>query len=199
MLKIGLTGGIGSGKSTVCKVFSTLGVPVYQADEKAKALIAGDPDLKKSIIKEFGPEAFTPDGYNSLYIAGIVFNNKLQLQKLNSIIHPFVACDFIEWCKFYQHVPYIIQEAAILFESGAASLMDYTIVVDSPELLRIKRVMKRDLLNKEAVQMRINNQWPAEKIRALADWVIENDDINLILPQLLKLHNHLLTIASTHA
>jgi dephospho-CoA kinase len=199
MLKIGLTGGIGSGKSTVCKVFEALTVPVYHADEKAKALINVNPDLKKSIVSEFGPESFNNQGYNTAFIGRLVFNKKELLNTLNRIVHPFVAEDFILWCQANKNYPYTLQETAILFESGAAALMDYSIVVDAPESLRIKRVIDRDRSSKEEVQARISNQWPAEKIRSLADWVIENDDKNLVLPQILKIHNNILKLIKTHA
>jgi dephospho-CoA kinase len=198
MLKVGLTGGIGSGKSTVSNVFKALGVPVYMADQKAKALIDSTKELQASIITQFGLKAFTSTGYNTSYIAEKVFNNKNLLEKLNRIIHPYVANDFLVWCKSYQNSPYIIKEAAILFESNAAKLVDYTIVVDAPESLRIKRVTRRDNISEKAVKQRISQQWPTGKITSMADWVIRNDDNELILPQLLKLHNHILTIAKAN-
>jgi dephospho-CoA kinase len=198
MLKVGLTGGIGSGKSYVCKIFSALGIAIYPADQQAKLLIKTNTDIKNAIISEFGPESFTDKGYNSIFIASLVFNNSDLLKKLNQIIHPFIAVDFLDWCKNHNHESYIIQEAAILFESKAVRLVDYSIVVDAPEEIRIKRVMARDHIDRESVKIRMQNQWSAGKIRSLADWIIENDDKKLILPQILNLHNQLITISNTH-
>ena len=194
MLKVGLTGGIGSGKSTVSKVFEILGVPVYYADDKAKSLINSNEILKQHLVDAFGPETFTSRGYNTKYIAAMVFSNKQLLHKLNSIVHPFVALDFNEWSSGYSHLHYTIQETAVLFESSAFQLMDFTVVVDAPESLRIQRIIQRDGLTESEIRQRMNNQWPAGKIISFADWVIENDDKNLILPQIIKLHNHLLNL-----
>ena len=194
MLKIGLTGGIGSGKSTVSKVFETFGVPVYMADQRSKFLIETDSDLKKTLKREFGENTYTQHGYNTAYIAGIVFNNKDLLTKLNSIVHPYVADDFEKWYIAYEHKPYILQESAILFESGAS----VHIFVEAPESLRIKRVTERDRISEDDVRLRMQHQWHADKIRLLADWVIKNDDNTLLLPQLIKLHNNLLYICKVH-
>jgi dephospho-CoA kinase len=198
MLKVGLTGGIGSGKSIVCKVFSALGIPVYAADEKAKSIIQTNGELKELLIGTFGSKAYTAKGYNTSFISGIVFHNELLLHTLNSIVHPFVESDFMRWCENNQQLPYVIQEAAILFESGANKLMDYTLFIDAPDAVRIQRVMSRDRLSEPEVRMRMQSQWPTEKIRLLADWIICNDDKKLILPQILKVHNHLLTISKAH-
>ncbi len=198
MLKIGLTGGIGSGKSVVSQVFSQLGVPVYNADHMAKILVQTNHKLKKAIVAKFGEKSFTEQGYNTAYIAQLVFNNDNLLRALNKIIHPVVADDFINWCRQQGEKAYVLQEAAILFESRAADLMDYSIVVDAPLELRIERVITRDHCSKESVEMRIKNQWPADKIRALADWVIENDDKQLILPQILNIHKQLISISESH-
>ncbi len=198
MLKVGLTGGIGSGKSIVSQVFSTLGIAVYPADQKAKILIQSDANLKQAIIGEFGAEAFTNKGYNTPFMTGLVFRDKTLLEKLNHIVHPYVVKDFLFWCEQHQKEAFVLEEAAILFESGAADLMDYTIVVDAPEAIRIIRVMERDQISRESVEVRMKNQWPAEKIRTLADWVIKNDDIQLLLPQILNLHKQLITISNSH-
>jgi len=194
MLKIGITGGIGSGKSTVCKIFSVLGIPVYRADKMAKFFINEVSEIRENIIKEFGADAYTPDNYNSKYISKIVFGNKSKLKKLNSIIHPYVAQDFLSWAKMQKGTKYILQEAAILFESGADQNMDYTIVVNAPPDMRIQRIIERDGLSKNMIEQRMKNQWPTEKIRALADWVIENDENHLLLPQVLSIHEQLISI-----
>jgi dephospho-CoA kinase len=194
MLKIGITGGIGSGKTTVCKIFSVLGIPVYRADRMAKIFVNEVSEIREGIIREFGAEAYTPDTYNSKYISKIVFGNKRKLKKLNSIIHPYVAQDFLSWANKQKNTKYLLKEAAILFESGADQNMDYTIVVNAPLDLRIQRIIERDGLSKNMIEQRMKNQWPTEKIRALADWVIENDENHLLLPQVLSIHEQLISL-----
>ncbi len=193
MLKIGITGGIGSGKSTVCKIFSILGVPVYHADSRAKILIDEVPDIKAAIVEEFGTESFTHDTYNLKYMSELVFGRKEYLHKLNSIIHPYVQKDFVEWSSQHENSKYILEEAAILFESGANKNLDYVIVMDAPLKDRMKRISERDHLSEEMILKRIENQWPADKILGLADWIIRNDDKHLILPQILSIHDQLIT------
>lgn len=188
MLKVGITGGIGSGKSIVCKVFKALQVPVYNADQRAKILVETNPEVRSQIIKIFGKNAYLGSKYNRKYIAGKVFNNKILLDKLNSIIHPRVEKDFNEWVKKY-NTHYVIEEAAILFESGADKAMDHTMVVDAPEKLRISRIRERDGLSEDEIYERMQNQLPADKLRSLADWVIDNNDKVLVLPQILQLHH----------
>lgn len=192
MLKIGVTGGIGSGKSLVCRIFSLLGVPVYNADERARILVHEDVELKKNLIAEFGPDAYLNDEYNRKYIAAVVFNEKQKLEKLNRLIHPAVAKDFMQWMRYNITAPYIIKEAAIIFESGGDKQLDGIVAVDAPEDIRINRVSKRDDLSAEDVKKRINNQWPADKIRSLADWIIDNDNKKLILPGIINIHNQLI-------
>lgn len=191
MLKIGITGGIGSGKSIVCSVFRLLGVPVYHADDRAKYLMENDIDIRTQIISLFGDEAYNGSNYNRKYIASLVFTNDSLLTKLNNIVHPYVANDFILWTELFKESAYVIEEAAILFESGAGKKMDYNILVDAPEEQRIKRVMKRDNLTEEEVRIRINKQISTDKIRHLVDWIIVNNNKQLILPQILKIHSQL--------
>jgi dephospho-CoA kinase len=193
MLKIGITGGIGSGKSTVCKIFSVLGIPIYRADNVAKKIANEVSVIKESIIKEFGAEAYTDNIYNAKYLGELVFNNTKKLQKLNSIIHPYVAQDFINWAENQKGTKYLLKEAAILFESGANQNLDYTIVVNAPLDLRIQRIIERDGLSEEMIKKRMKNQWSTEKITALADWVIENDEKHLLLPQVLSIHDQLIS------
>lgn len=190
MLKVGITGGIGSGKSIICEVFKSLNVPVYNADKKAAQLVETNPQIRSEIINEFGDQSYTGSGYNRKYIAEKVFNDKSLLNKLNRIIHPAVAEEFYQWMENYK-VPYVIEEAAILFESGANEKMDEVIVVDAPEDLRISRVMRRDGLSRKDIKARVLNQWPTDKLLALADWIIDNSDKTLVLPQILKIHNTL--------
>ncbi len=197
MLKLGVTGGIGSGKSITCRIFSTLGVPVYNADEKAKLLVNTDEDIRNTIIREFGSESFTNSTYNRQFIASVVFKDKKKLQLLNRIIHPAVEKDFKNWYR-KQDYYYIIHEAAILFESGTDKFMDYTLLIDAPENYRIDRVTKRDKTTQKEVALRLKNQWPADKISKMADWVIVNDGKTLILPQILKIHHYLIQLEKSY-
>jgi dephospho-CoA kinase len=186
MLKIGLTGGIGSGKSTVAKIFETLGIPVYYADDAAKELMNTDPDLKELIIKNFGSNVYTDNKLNRSYLASIVFADKLKLEILNSLTHPATINAANEWIAL-QKGPYIIKEAALLFESDSHKHLDAIIGVSSPIALRMKRVMQRDNLTEEDVQKRINRQMDeAEKMRR-CDYIIHNDESTLLIPQVLAL------------
>jgi dephospho-CoA kinase len=191
VLKVGITGGIGSGKTIICQVFKSLQVPVYNADQRAMTLVETDAEIRYQIIQEFGEKSFTDSGYNRKFIADIVFNDSTLLGKLNQIIHPAVAKDFNKWAENI-NAPYVIEEAAILFESGANEIIDDVIVVDAPEDLRISRIQKRDGLKEEEIRDRVHNQWPTDKLRVLADWVIENNDNVLVLPQILNIHHTLL-------
>jgi dephospho-CoA kinase len=191
VLKIGITGGIGSGKSIICKVFKALQVPVYNADQRAKILVETSPEIRSQIRKAFGENSYVGSKYNRTYIAGKVFNNRILLDKLNTIIHPAVMKDFHEWTKQY-NVPYLIEEAAILYESGANRALDHIIVVDAPEILRVSRIRKREGFSDDEIHERMQNQLPADKLRSLADWVIDNNDKVLVLPQILQLHHTLL-------
>lgn len=193
MLKIGITGGIGSGKSTVCHIFNVLGIPVYRADEMAKIFVHDVAGIREKIIHEFGTDAYKQNIYNSKYISKIVFNNRNKLQKLNAIIHPYISQDFLKWTEKQKGAKYLLKEAAILFESGANQNLDYTIVVNAPLDLRIQRIIDRDGFSESMIRKRMKNQWPTEKIRALADWVIENDEKHLLLPQVLSIHDQLIS------
>lgn len=186
MLKIGLTGGIGSGKTTVAKIFETLGVPVFYADDAAKKLMNTDEDIKKSIIKNFGKESYKNNELDRKYIASIVFNDTEKLQLLNSLTHPATIKDSEKWVK-KQTAPYIIREAALLFESGANKKLDYVIGVYAPQHIRVKRVMDRDHSSAEEVMKRINRQLEEEEKMKLCDFVITNNDQELVLPQVIAL------------
>lgn len=187
MLKIGITGGIGSGKSTVCRVFSALGIPVFEADRIAKELMNTSREIHEKLVNLFGASVYLPDQtIDRKYLAGIVFNNPSLLAQLNAIVHPVVRQTFFDWCD-KQKSPYIIHEAAILFESGFYKMMDKTITVVTSENERIQRVMKRDGLTLELVKERIRNQWTDEERIKLADFVIGNNDNELIIPQIIEI------------
>ena len=187
MIKVGITGGIGSGKSTVCKVFKVLGIPVFEADQVARQLMNYDAKVRIQLINLFGSSVYLPDQtIDRKFLSGIVFNNPSLLADLNSIVHPAVRNAFDDWCQ-NQQSPYVLQEAAILFESGFYKLMDKTIVVDTDEAERIQRVMKRDGTSEEQVRERIRNQWTDEQRIKLADFVINNNDNELIIPQIVKI------------
>jgi len=190
MLRIGLTGGIGSGKSTVCKIFELLGIPVYNADDAAKRLMNTNEELKNSIISYFGTESYTDEGLNRKHLASVVFNNNEKLDLLNSLTHPATIKDAEEWIK-KQKSPYIIKEAALLFESGAAEHLDYVIGVYAPEDLRIKRVIERDILTREEVMKRIHRQVDEEIKMKLCDFLIINDEQQLVISQVIEMNKKL--------
>ena len=189
MLKIGITGGIGSGKTTVCRVFETLSVPVFNADEVAKSIMVTDADLVENIKLEFGTNAYFNNGeLNRKFLSGIVFNDSNALQILNSLVHPVAIQAFNHWA-LEQNSKYCLHEAAILFESGAYKSCDYSILVYAPEDLRIQRVLERDGVSEEEVRIRIDKQMPEEEKKKLADFVIINDGETAIIPQVLQLHH----------
>jgi dephospho-CoA kinase len=194
MLKIGLTGNIGSGKTTVCKVFELLGTPVFYADIHAKECL-NEYTVKEKIFSEFGADVFDDKG-NVIRkaLADIVFQQKNKLSALNNIIHPLVSQKFKSWMeKFYDH-PYCIQEAAILFETGGYRSFDFTILVYAPTELLINRTVKRDRQTTTEVEARLANQMDQEKKRELADFVIENDNKELIIPEIIEIHNYFLSL-----
>ncbi len=195
MRKVGITGGIGSGKTTVCKIFETLGIPIYYADDRAKWLMVNSPALQTGIINLFGKESYDEEGQlNRAYIGGIAFKHPKKLQKLNALVHPAVFVDGENWQQeqLALQFPYTLKEAALLYESGSHKFLDKMIVVTAPEELRIERVMKRDGLDKEAVQDRIARQMPEAGKVAQADYIITNDGQQLLIPQVLQIHQQLL-------
>ena len=191
MLKIGLTGGIGSGKSTVAKVFEVLGIPVYYADEEAKRLMNEDEVLKEKIQEFFGTESYTNGLLNRKYIAGIVFHDPKKLEQLNALVHPLTINDANNWLQ-QQTTPYAIKEAALIFETGIHEYLDYVIGVYAPASLRIQRVMERDNISLEAVMARMSKQMDEEEKMRLCNFVINNDEQQLLIPQVLALHEKLM-------
>jgi dephospho-CoA kinase len=194
VLKIGLTGGIGSGKSTIAKIFEVLGIPVYYADTEAKRIMNTDPHLKAEITKHFGQEAYVDNQLNRTYLGSIVFNNKDKLSLLNSLVHPATIRDSKEWIK-KQTTPYIIKEAALIFESGSQGDLDYVIGVSAPAHLRIQRAMHRDNLTRVQVQQRISKQIEEVIKMHLCDFVIYNDEVKPVIPQVLDLHKKLTVLS----
>lgn len=191
MLKIGLTGGIGSGKSTVAKVFELLNIPVYYADTASKVLYHSDKELMGKIKKHFGEDVYTNDVLNKATLASRVFDQPGELEYLNSLVHPLTIKDANEWMNL-QKAPYVIKEAALIFESGSASELDYIIGVRAPLHIRLKRVMDRDDATREEVLSRMNRQISETIKMKLCDFIIENDEQTLVIPQVLKLHQLLL-------
>ncbi len=193
MFKLGLTGGIGSGKTLVCQIFEKLGVSIYYADTAAHMLMNSNAKLKEDIVRMFGDQAYGRDGLDRSYVARSVFGDHERLSLLNKLVHPAVREDFIRWAAEQDTSPYVVEEAAILFESGASNEMDQTILVYAPEELRIDRVMKRDGLSREDVLQRMDHQLSEEKKMELADHVLVNDGTQMLLPQVIELHNKILT------
>ncbi len=194
MLKVGITGGIGSGKTTICQIFEVLGIPVYYADTRAKYLINKDATLKNEIISLLGENAYDPEGnYNTSYVSSMIFNNPDLLQKLNAQVHPKVKIDSDKWFQSQKEAghQYVLKEAAILFESAANVGLDYVIYVYAPQKLRQKRVMERNSISRSEFNARKKNQWPELKKNKLADFIISNAEKKSIIKQVLKIHSRL--------
>ena len=189
MISIGITGGIGSCKTTVCRLFETLGAPVYYADDRAKAIMVEDPVLVRALQQAFGDEIYDELGnLRRQALADKVFSNPDALDRLNQLVHPAVFKDAAKWMEAHQNAPYVIREAALLYESGSYRLMDEVVVVWAPEALRIQRVIQRDGLSEQAIRDRMDRQWPDAKKKEMADHVILNDGDHQLIPQVLALH-----------
>ncbi len=187
---VGLTGGIGSGKSTVAKIFLNLGIPVYMADAEAKK-ISERPDVLQEIATHFGNTVLTESGQlNRSQLAEIVFNNEDELHWLNHLLHPKVKTDFLQWIKL-QNAPFVVMESAILVEAGFSPMFDEVICVEAPQEARICRVVHRDSMNQQAVLERIHNQISQEERAKYATIIIKNDDNDLVLPQVLEIYESL--------
>lgn len=196
-LKVGITGGIGAGKSIISKIFSVLGVPVYDADTRAKWLMNTDPGLITSVKGLFGEEAYQANQLNKVFIGNVAFSRPELLEKLNKLVHPRVNKDYLDWVDLHKSDPYSLKEAALLFESGSYLQLDSIIYVSAPEGLRIQRVLKRDTHRTEAdISNIIERQWPEDKKLKLSDHQITNDGDSLVIPQVLKFHSLLSTKVS---
>ncbi len=192
-LSIGVTGGIGSGKSTVCKIFKLLGVPVFEADTVAKSIINSDEEIRLGLIQLFGESIYNDNNkVNRKMLAELIFNDDVLLEKVNNLIHPKVRAEYKRWLQ-KQNTVYALHEAAILFESGFYKMMDFTILVSAPEKIRISRVVKRDGVNPEMVQERIKKQWTDEEKRKLAGFELVNDNKHLLIPQIIEIDKKLNT------
>ncbi|MBC7569837.1 MAG: dephospho-CoA kinase [Spirosoma sp.] len=190
LLQIGVTGGIGSGKSVVCRVFAALGIPVYEADTRAKWLTEHDPSLRTDVIRVLGPLAYDAQGrYNRAWVASQVFTNPTLLAQLNGVIHPRVLTDTLDWISQHTNAPYVVKEAALMRAAGDGNTLDKVIVVHAPVALRITRIRQRDPQRSEAdIQAIIDRQISDDDRLKLADYVLMNDESQLLLPQILALH-----------
>lgn len=187
-LKVGITGGIGAGKSIVARVFQTLGVPVYDADSRAKWLMQNDETLQKQVTDLFGAATYSHGQLNRQWLAQVVFNDPEKLDQLNALVHPAVGKDYEQWHQ-QQSSTYTLKEAALLFESGSYQSLDYVIGVAASESIRLQRVLKRDAhRNEKDVKDIMSRQWPEAKKMEKADFVIFNDGTELVIPQVLKVH-----------
>lgn len=193
MIKVGVTGGIGSGKSLICKIFKHLRIPVFDADLEAKIIINSDKEVIESIKQAFGEDIYQENGLKKDVLAKIIFNDNIALTRVNSIVHPKVRKYFLDWAE-KQHSKYVIEEAAILFESNAYLDLDYIINVHANKQSRIDRIIKRDNISKNQVLSRMKNQLCDEKRMKLADFTIFNDKDRMILPQVIDIHQKILKI-----
>lgn len=196
MLKVGITGGIGSGKTIICKLLELQNVPVFYADQQAKAVLQSDSQVIEQIKAQFGTDIYAKDGMlNRSRLASIVFNDEEHLKKLNSLVHPAVFQAFDKWLAL-QQAPYVVKEAALLFESGSYQNCDLTVLVKSPRALRISRIIKRDAITEAEVLKRMNKQWSDEEKEKLSHFIINNDEQQLLIPRVLKLHADFLNRSS---
>jgi dephospho-CoA kinase len=197
-LQIGLTGGIGSGKTTVSLLFKSLGIPIYYADDAAKWLMQHDKNLISAIKAHFGTTIYDQDNtLNRQALANIVFNDATALKQLESLVHPAVQQHGLDWVSQQQDVPYTLKEAALIFETGSYQHLDKVITVFAPESLRIARVQARDRASINAIKARIDNQLPDTKKCQLADYIIYNDNKQLLIPQVVRIHEELCQLANT--
>ncbi len=187
MIRVGLTGGIGSGKSTVARLFATLGVPVYDSDARGKWLLANDPQVIARVRAAFGPEAYRDGLPDTKYLAGVVFADLQRLQTLNGIVHPAVRADFAAWSREQASAPYVIMESAILFESGMDADVDQIVVVTAPESLRIERTVRRDGSSPDAIRRRMAAQMSDSQRIARANHILDASETTPLIPQVLTL------------
>lgn len=193
MIKVGITGGIGSGKSVVCRIFSVLGAPVFNADDEAKILTITDPEIKQQLISLAGKEVFTDKGLNNRFLSDLIFNDRELLARVNSIIHPRVEAHFIQWAFLHSGSPYIILESAILLSGNLYKHFDKIVMVAAPEDIRIRRVLTRNNMTLDKIRSILSSQQSENEIAEKSDYIVINDGKELIIPQILKLHQDFLT------
>ncbi|WP_353133430.1 dephospho-CoA kinase [Pseudopedobacter sp.] len=192
-MKVGITGGIGSGKSTVSSIFELLGIPVYYADIEAKRLMVNNQTIRDKVVELFGTASYQDGELNRKHIAAIAFKDAAVLERLNATVHPVVIDDYRQWVK-KQNSQYTLKEAALLFESGSYLESDFNILVSSPLELRIERVMKRDRVVRDEVLTRINKQMPEEEKERLATFIVYNNESELLITQVLNIHEKILNL-----
>lgn len=185
MITIGITGGIGSGKSLISKILLSLNYPVFNSDDAAKSILVSNPDVVRQLKSEFGEKVYAQDGeLNRKFLANIIFSNAAAREKINAIVHPKVRESFEKFCQQNGHSNLVFNEAAILFETGSYKNFDFNILISAPKKMRIERVMKRDSVDQETVESRMSAQWADEKKMELADFVIVNDESQSVIQQL---------------
>jgi len=189
MLRIGLTGGIGSGKSYISDIYKHIGIKVFCADEKSKEILDTDIDVKVKLSNLFGEGIYINGKFDRKEAAKKVFEDGDLLSKMNAIVHPVVLSSFDSWADKYSDFPYVLKEAAIIFESGADKFLDAVINISAPEEIRIRRVMKRDGARREEVIARMSSQWKENERVEKSDYLIVNDDLSMLIPQIIKIHN----------
>jgi dephospho-CoA kinase len=192
MTTVGLSGGIGSGKTFISRIFLSLGIPVFYADTVVKSLYEEHSGLQSSLRVLLGNDIYKDGKLQRKIMASLIFQDQELLIKVNALVHPLVAEEFQKWSN-EQHTPYVIQEAAILFESQVAEVMNFNIAVTAPESLRIMRVMKRDHVTEAEIKQRMLRQWPDEQRNAMADFIMINDDKHALLPQVIAIHENILS------
>ncbi len=190
MIKVGLTGGIGSGKTTVAKIFESLSIPVFYADNQAKVILNTNEKVKENLLEYFGSSLYAEGVLNRAFLAEKIFNNPAAIAHVNSVVHPAVADAFSEWC-LDQNAPYVLKEAAILFETNAYKQLDQTILVSAKKELRFKRIKARNNWADSEIKKRMANQWTDKQKIPLSDFVIYNNEEELLIPQILKIHENL--------
>ena len=195
-IKLGVTGGIGSGKTSVCRVFDILGVPVFSADREASEIVENDQRIKSRINSIAGKDLYSNNGLDRMELATIIFNDKTLLEKINSLVHPVVFDHFRKWV-LEQTAPYVIMEAAILFESGASKYVDKVATVQAPIEQRVERIIQRNKLSREQVMERMRNQIDDEARMKLSDYIIYNSENDMIIPAILNIHNDILKLINT--
>ncbi len=195
MIRVGITGGIGSGKSMVCQVLEKLGIPVYYADPAARELMERDPVIRHDLMAWLGEDIYSGVSLDRSKLAGLIFSNPEMLETVNRIVHPRVAVDFENWCASFGNKPYVVQESAILFESGAYRFVDRVILVTAPEQVRIDRVMDRAGMTSDRIKAVMKNQLTDEEKAKRSQYILSNDNKSLILPGILEIHSELMQIS----